>query len=124
VYYRIERNDELINAMIEYATEFWFGNVEAQVEPPVTERDTELLNKLYSNSDPSKTVEFDGNDDAVLVRDLLHFKERYDVAKQSKGAAENVIKDRMKEAETLMFQGKVVATWKADKNGKRTFKVK
>jgi hypothetical protein len=29
----------------------------------------------------------------------------------------------MKESETLMFQGQKVATWKADKNGKRTFKI-
>jgi putative phage-type endonuclease len=123
VYYRIERNDELINAMIDYATEFWFGNVEPHIEPPVTERDTELLNKIYSNSDPSKTVEFDGNDDAVLVRDLLHTKERLGVAKSSHELAVNEIKDRMKQAELLMFQGQRVATWKADKNGKRTFKI-
>lgn len=124
VIHKVERNEVLIQAMIDAATEFWYDNVQPKVEPPITAQDTELLNMMYKQSDPSKTVEFDGNDDAVLVRDLLYFKERHEVAKQSKAAAENVIKDRMKDAETLVFQGQTVATWKADKNGKRTFKVK
>ena len=124
VYHRIERNDELINAMIEYATEFWYGQVQPKLEPPVTERDTELLNAIYGKSDPSKTVEFEGNDDAVLVRDLLYTKEKLGIAKSTHELAVNQLKDRMQDAETLVFQGQTVATWKADKNGKRTFKVK
>ena len=124
IFHRIERDEMLTNQMVEAATEFWYNYVETGDEPPVTDRDTELMNMLYKQSDPSKTVEFDGNDDAVLVRDLLYAKERADLAKKNKELAENVIKDRMREAETLMFQGQIVATWKADKNGKRTFKVK
>ena len=123
VYHRIERDELLTNQMVEEATEFWYNFIETGDEPPVTERDTELLNKIYV-ADPSKTLEFDGNDDAVLVRDLLYTKEKLGIAKSSHELAVNTIKDRMREAETLMFQGEIVATWKADKNGKRTFKIK
>jgi hypothetical protein len=107
--------------MIDYATEFWFGNVEPKLEPPVTERDTELLNKIYANSDPSKTVE---SEDYLSVETLIWTKEQLTKAKSEHEFAANQIKDQMKNAETLMFQGQVVATWKSDKNGKRTFKVK
>jgi putative phage-type endonuclease len=122
VYHRIDRDDELIEQMIEAATEFWYSHVEPQVEPPVTERDTELLNAMWT-SDPSKTVEFDGNDDAILVRDLIQTKEKLGSAKSSHELAVNQLKDKMREAELVMFQGQKVATWKADKNGKRTFRV-
>jgi predicted phage-related endonuclease len=120
---RVERDEELIQQMIESATEFWYSSVESRIEPPVTERDTELLNKIYSNSDPSKVVEFESNDDAVLVRDLILTKEKLGIAKASHELAVNQIKDQMREAEQLIFQGQKVATWKADKNGKRTFKI-
>jgi predicted phage-related endonuclease len=123
VYHLIERDDELIEQMIEAATEFWYETLEPRIEPPVTERDTELLNQIYSATDPDKVVEFEGNDDAVIVKELMYTAERLDVAKKSNELVKNQIRDRMKDAELLMFQGQKIATWKADKNGKRTFRV-
>jgi predicted phage-related endonuclease len=121
VYHLIERDDELIEQMIEAATEFWYETLEPRIEPPVTERDTELLNQIYSTSDPDKVLELEGNDDSVYVRDLMYYNHKLDIAKQSREQAINNIKDKMKEAELLTFNGERVATWKADKNGNRTF---
>lgn len=123
VYYHIERDDALIEQMIEAATEFWFGHVEPRVEPAVTDRDTELLNQIYGTVEPGKVLELEGDEGTAIVEELTYCGERLDIAKRSREQAINNIKDRMKEAELLTFNGERVATWKADKNGKRTFRV-
>jgi putative phage-type endonuclease len=123
VYYHIERDDALIEQMIEAATEFWFGSVQPKEEPLVTDKDTELLNQIYGTVEPGKVLELEGNDDAILIRDLIYHGEKLDIAKRSREQAVNNLKDKMKDAELLTFGGERVATWKADKNGKRTFRV-
>lgn len=123
VYHLVERDDELIAQMIDAATEFWFGNVEPRIEPPVTDRDTELLNMMYGTVEPDKIVYLEGNDDAVIIRDLLYTKERLTNAKATHEHTLNQLKDKLREGELIMFQGEKIASWKADKNGKRTFRV-
>ena len=123
IYYKLERDDALIKQMLDAATDFWFGHVLDKVEPPVTERDTEILNQVFQ-VEPDKVAYLEGNDHAVLVRDLMVTKERLGTAKAAHELAKNRIKDVMMEAELLMFQGQKVATWKADIEGKRKFMVK
>jgi putative phage-type endonuclease len=122
VYHRIERDELLINKMVEWATEFWFGNVQALVEPPVTAQDTELLNMMYSQSDPNKVIDFSSENDEQLISWLTGSTNRLADAKRNRENCINMIKDKMRDAEILTCRGEKVATWKADKNGKRTFK--
>jgi putative phage-type endonuclease len=124
VYHRVERDESLIEEMIEAATEFWYGHVQPRIEPPVTDRDTELLNKMNMYSDPKKKLTLDGYDDELIVNALLYTKEKLGLVKNNHELAVNQLKDKMRDAEVAVFKGEPIATWKADKNGKRTFKIK
>jgi putative phage-type endonuclease len=121
VYHLVERDDALIEQMIDAATEFWFGNVLRRVEPEVTELDTDLLNQIYSSTDPNKTLVLEGYDDEMVVNSLKYTKQRLASVKNSHEHSKNVLKDKMRDAEVVMFNGEKIASWKADKNGKRTF---
>jgi putative phage-type endonuclease len=123
VYHLIERDDELIEQMIEAATEFWYETLEPRIEPPVTERDTELLNQMYSTTDPDKVVELSENQDASVFSDLMVWGDKLEMAKRNYEQLKNDLKDRMRDAELILYKGQRVASWKADKNGKRTFRV-
>jgi putative phage-type endonuclease len=122
VCYRIERDEVLIEQMIEAATDFWYTHMVSGIEPAVTERDTELLSQIFGQVEPDKVAHLEGNDHAVIVRDLMSTKERLGTAKAAHELVMNRLKDIMREAELLMFQGEKIATWKADKNGKRIFR--
>ena len=121
--HRIERDDEFINQMIEAATEFWYGHVESEVEPEVTEKDTELMNIVYSKVEPDKVLSLDSEDDELLIQYLRGSHERLADAKRNHERAVNIIKDKMKDAEILLQFGEKIATWKMNKNGARTFRL-
>lgn len=121
--HRIERDDEFINQMIETAIEFWFGKVLRHIEPEVTELDTELLNQIYSVTDPNKTLVLEGYDDEMIVNALKYTKDKLTRVKNNHELAVNGLKDKMRDAELATFNGEKIASWKADKNGKRTFRV-
>jgi 5S rRNA maturation endonuclease (ribonuclease M5) len=78
---------------------------------------------MYGTVEPDKVITFEGNDDAVLVRDLMYTRERLGNAKATHELAVNQLKDKLRDGELIMFQGEKIASWKADKNGKRTFRV-
>lgn len=126
VCHRYERDEQLIAQMMEAATEFWYSHVEPRNEPPVTERDTELLNALHATSEPDKAVHLQSADDSYFA----HFSEISEHVKKQMQHAENAydkhvneLKDIMKDAELLTVDGEKIATWKANKNGKRTFRL-
>jgi putative phage-type endonuclease len=121
IYHRYERDDELIDQMIEAATEFWFGNVLRRVEPEVTELDTDLLNQIYNTTDPNKTLVLEGYDDEMVVNSLKYTKARFASVKNNHEHSKNVLKDKMRDAEVAIYKGEKIASWKSDKNGKRTF---
>lgn len=120
--HRVERDDEFIQQMIEAATEFWFGHVEPQIEPDITERDTELLNQVYNSSDPEKILNLSSSDES-LVQDVREAKEQMDAADESYKLAVNRLKDKMRDAEMVLLEGEKIATWKPNKNGTRTFRL-
>lgn len=123
IYHRIERDEMLIAEMIDAATEFWFEHVEPQVEPPVTERDTELLNAMFSQVDPSKVLHLTDDIDAHKIALLRKYKERLNDDEILYEQAENHLKDMMRDADQCYLNGELVATWKANKNGRRSFRL-
>lgn len=118
VIHRIEADKALHQQMIDAATEFWFGNVQAGIEPDVTHQDTELLGKLYQAR--AGAVEEITEE---LYIELQTRKQLYDLHDRQYEESKNKLKDAMREAELAVFQGEKIATWKADKNGKRTLRM-
>ena len=123
IYYRVERDEAFIQQMIESATEYWYANVEAKQEPPVSEKDTELLNQMFGRVDPGKIVNLSGAEFEQLTREAEFIKTGYQLAETQYDRLINHLKDLMKEAELLTVDGGKLATWKENKNGKRTFRL-
>lgn len=123
VSHRYERDDLLIDEMIDAATEFWFDHVLPMVEPPVTDRDTELLNQMFAQSEPDKILNLNGAIDSARIELLREFRQKYEEAETQYDLGINMLKDLMRECEVMIVNGEKVATWKTNKNGKRTFRL-
>lgn len=121
-YYRVERDDELINIIVQMASSFWFDHVQAKIPPAFSDLDTAFVNDRYRNSVPKSTVNLE-TEDKKLVDGARHLKKQMDEVKRQLESFKNQIKGAAKENELIYVDGELVATWKADKNGKRTFKL-
>lgn len=112
VYKRIERDEELIQQLINIETDFWTNHVEANVPPMFdgSESSTELLKTLYPESVDGTEVELPDETGKLLdaldqlsgeLKDLETRKKEY----------ENQIKALMGETEKA-FVGDRIVTWK------------
>ncbi len=121
--YRIERDDELIDRLIELERKFWHY-VEQDIEPPVDGSDSagQALRALYPHDsgncinlteDLGLSTAFVG---MVSLRTEIEFKQ--EVAEQLK----QQIQQRMGEASKAIFRSGSV-TWKRNKSGHRRFVV-
>lgn len=115
VYYR----DETIeNPLIEKCDEFW-SCVQNRIAPkPINQSDLKIL---YNSLD--KSVEAN----EITYNDFLKLHEinqAIDTLEQDKETTRFNIMSFMKDADTLTFNDKVLATWKANKKGTRTFLTK
>ncbi|MDK2824536.1 MAG: hypothetical protein PWP71_2454 [Clostridia bacterium] len=111
-YKRIERDEEIINYLIQIEKEFWGKYVVTKELPPVdgSQASTEILNKLYPDSVPESRIELPPS-----AQDLL---DQYDKAKEQesywkerKDEASNKLKELMGEHE-LGFVGERKISWK------------
>lgn len=123
VYHRIERDEELIDRMIQASTDFWYTHVEPKVEPPVTERDTEILNEMYNTTDPDKIVNLTGERWHNIISETADIKQQLQSAEMKYELRCNQIKDLLKDGELITVDGERLASWKPNKNGKRMFRL-
>jgi putative phage-type endonuclease len=122
--YRIERNDEMIAGLIGIAEEFRARVAHAR--PPAPD-DSEALAGFLSDRwrapESGKTVDAP----ATAVNPWLQVRARAKAAIEEHTSlvreAENNLKTIMGDAEILHVDGRKVATWKANKNGVRSFTV-
>lgn len=115
--YYIEKDQELINILIEKETDFWINHVEA-LEPPmadVTMDCTDLFNRLFpSDVTVEDVVDFSDSDIHLCIDVIEDAKEKIKAYEKVKEINENIIKDRMREFEKAKFNGGSIS-WKYSK---------
>ena len=121
--HRYERNESLIEMMYEKASDFWYCHIEPRIPPPATAGDLDPLKALYPQHDPDKVVDL-SDDESSLVSDLWASDMAYKDAEKQLELAKVKMQERMKDAESVRYNGQVICTWKTDKNGKKTFSLK
>lgn len=121
--YRIERNQELIDHLFEQAEYFWFNYVLAGVAPdPVN---LENAKDKFRRCDPDTTLNLAVDSDDVAIFDTYVGLKADE--KQLKIDIEEVQKNLiclMGHNETLTIDNEIVATYKSNKNNKRTMRIK
>jgi predicted phage-related endonuclease len=110
--YSIAKDPELENLLLNKAVEFWHTHVLANVAPPPSnELDCKLL---YRQSKESKSVEVSPSalyliqELPALATQVLECEERISQIKQA-------VMQELQDADTLRWNGNILATWKAPK---------
>ena len=114
--YEISRDLELESTILQKANFFWNEHVLRDVPPPAqSEADCQTL---FSKGDPTKSVEAKA-ETLELTKRLQQLHSEIDVREGEISSIKQSIMRQMGEAETLTYQGKVIATWKAPKRSFR-----
>jgi putative phage-type endonuclease len=110
--YEIARDLELERVILQKATAFWNEYVLKDIPPPVSsEQDCQTL---FKNGDSTKSVEAQA-ETLLLTKRLQLLNSEIDIREEEISSIKQNIMNQMGEAETLHYQGKVLATWKAPK---------
>jgi putative phage-type endonuclease len=110
--YEITRDIELEQIVIDKAKQFWCEHVLKDTPPPAqSESDYQ---SLFSKGNLNKCIEAQV-DTFELTQQLRELNNEIDIREQKISAMKQNIMSVMKDAETLTYQGKVLATWKAPK---------
>jgi putative phage-type endonuclease len=117
----IERNDDLIDKLIEIEGGFWNEHVMSKVPPAFSHQDTDYLKEQYPQSDASKSIELP-EEAYPVMQSLFEAREVKKKATEQEETAKNQIKGFMGEAERAYFQGDLRFTWKTGSKS-RTFRV-
>ncbi|QJC52752.1 endonuclease [Paenibacillus albicereus] len=117
----IERDEELISNLITIESNFWHDNVQAKQPPAFSHQDSQYLNDLYPQSEPSKKVDLP--ETAYEFMQSLYEARKYGrIYKQQEEAAKNQLKGMIGDADVAYFQGDPVFTWRSNAKN-RPFKV-
>jgi putative phage-type endonuclease len=110
--YEIARDLELEAVILQKATTFWTEYVLKDIPPPVqSEADCQTL---FKKGDPTKSTEASA-ETLLLTKRLQLLISEIDVREKEISSIKQTIMNQMGEAETLTYQDKVLATWKAPK---------
>lgn len=110
VFKRIERNNDIINQLIEIELKFWNEHVVKNFPPePLGTVDKQMLNELYPVADEIEIPLPYEAEKLIEQRDNL--KATLDELTEQKDAIENKIKSMLGEAE-LGYVGNIKVTWK------------
>ena len=110
--YEIVRDKELEAIILQKANLFWNEHVLKDVPPPaMSEEDCQTL---FRKGDPNKSVEAKAKT-LGLTKRLQQLNSEIDVRAGEISSIKQSIMRQMGAAETLTYQGKVLATWKAPK---------
>ncbi|WP_438447441.1 YqaJ viral recombinase family protein [Gorillibacterium sp. sgz5001074] len=118
----IERDEEIIQMLIEREREFWQNHVLAKIPPAFDHQDTDYLRSLYPAHTPSKAVELTEADYSIMQL-LFDARKAKKLADEAEETAKNQLKGKMEDAEKAYFQGELRFTWKTNSKGVRSFKV-
>jgi predicted phage-related endonuclease len=110
--YEIERDLELESTILQKANLFWSECV-IKNNPPPAQSETDCQ-ALFSKGDPSKTIEAK-IETLALTKRLQLLNNEIDIREEEISTIKQSIMSQMGEAETLTYEGKILATWKAFK---------
>jgi putative phage-type endonuclease len=110
--YEIARDLELEAVILQKASLFWNEYVLKDLPPPVSsEQDCQTL---FKKGDPTKSIEA-STETLDLTKRLQLLNSEIDIREKEISSIKQAIMNQMGEAETLTYQDKVLATWKAPK---------
>lgn len=110
--YEIARDKALKEMVIEKAAIFWNAYVLKDIPPPIhNEADCQIL---FTKGDSTKCIETSAQT-IKLIKQIAILNQEIAARETEISAIKQNIMSQMKEAETLTYQGKTVATWKAPK---------
>jgi len=110
--YEINRDLELETVILQKASLFWDEYVLKDIAPPAqSEADCQTL---FSKGDSTKSIEAKA-ETLLLTKRLQLLNSEIDVREKEISSIKQNIMNQMGEAETLNYQGKVLATWKVPK---------
>jgi len=110
--YEIARDMELESAVLQKASVFWNDYVLKDIPPPAqSEVDCQTL---FSKGDPAKSVEAKA-ETLLLTKRLQSLNSEINVREEEISSIKQNIMNQMGDAESLLYQGKILATWKAPK---------
>jgi putative phage-type endonuclease len=110
--YEIARDLELETVILQKASLFWSDYVLKDLPPPAqSEADCQTL---FKKGDPTKSIEAQP-ETLELSRRLALLNSEISTREEEISSIKQNIMNQMGEAETLTYQGKVLATWKAPK---------
>ena len=110
--YEITRDLELESTILQKANLFWSEHVIKDTPSPAqSETDCQAL---FRKGDPTKTIEAK-IETLALAKRLQLLNSEINAREEEISCIKQSIMSQMGEAETLMYQGKVLATWKAPK---------
>lgn len=114
-YKLVERNDRIIDSLIDIEGEFWNRHVIPGIPPMIdgSEASTDLLNQLYPVSKPASEVLLQ-DEQAELVQKLIAAKEDAKAAEERVKRFENELKAVMGENEIALYGGEPLLTWKSN----------
>jgi putative phage-type endonuclease len=114
LYRVVERDDDLIEVLVDVGKRFWVDHVKTGTAPDWDGSDdaTRYLAERYGLADPDSIVDVDETerDQIVLERDKTAAGEK--AAKADADALKNRIRDRLGTRERLMCGDDEIATWK------------
>jgi putative phage-type endonuclease len=112
VYKKIERDDELIQQIIQIESDFWNNHVVPQVPPMMdgSEASTNLLKSMYPTGEPESETELPLEADDLIVQ-LEEAKQQAKAAEERVTELENRLKAMLGEFETGIASRHIV-TWK------------
>ncbi len=110
--YKITRDVELEQMVLERAVSFWENHVIKDIPPAATSESD--YKTLFDKSTVSKSVEAPA-ETCELIKKLKSLNEQIDSYEQEVSSIKQSIMGQMQDAEVLTFHGQTLATWKAPK---------
>lgn len=98
--------------LTEEATTFYEKNIKGGIEPEIANVNDAILK--YARHTDGKTIEID-DDMFDIINELKSVKEQLQTVEEKKYELESRVKMLFADAEALVYDGEIIATWKAPK---------
>lgn len=118
----IERDEVIIQSLIEVESNFWNNHVLKRIPPAFGAHDETLLGQMYPTSKPRKSVELPPEAHKV-IQAVFESKNQLEDAKFAFEDNKNKIKGMMGDAEVAWYMAEPVFSWKSNSRGVRSFKI-
>ena len=109
-YQVIDRDEETINTIIALESDFWINHVLKGIPPVVSDKDAELLNTLYPQSQAATAIL--PNEADAIIAELLQLKQAEEDVKKQRTLCENQLKNMLGNNESGVSPAGYSIQWK------------